>query len=102
LGALTPTAGLAGPFGALLPELSRFLGIVIRMYYREHAAPHFHAEYGEFEVVVQIESGVVDGRFPPRALRHVFEWLDLHRRELLEDWALAAARRPLRPIEPLE
>ena len=85
-----------------MPEISRFLGIVIRMYYREHAPPHFHAEYGEYEVVVQIESGVVDGRFPRRALRHVLEWLDLHREELLEDWALAAAHRSLRPIAPLE
>ena len=41
-----------------MPEISRFLGIVVRMYYREHAPPHFHAAYGDFEVVVQIESGV--------------------------------------------
>jgi hypothetical protein len=72
------------------------------MYYREHAPPHFHAAYGDFEVVVQIESGVVEGRFPKRALRHVLEWLDLHREELHDDWRLAAARRPLRPIAPLE
>ena len=85
-----------------MPEISRFLGIVVRMYYREHAPPHFYAAYGDFEVVVQIESGVVEGRFPKRALRHVLEWLDLHRAELLDDWHLAAARRPLRPIAPLE
>lgn len=85
-----------------MPEISRFLGIVVRMYYREHAPPHFLAAYGDFEVLGQIESGVVEGRFPKRALRHVLEWLDLHREELLDDWQLASARRPLRPIAPLE
>jgi hypothetical protein len=85
-----------------VPEISRFLGIVVRMYYREHEPPQFHAFYGEYEIVVQIGNGVVDGRFPTRALRHVLEWLELHREELLEDWALAAAHEPLRPIAPLE
>jgi hypothetical protein len=85
-----------------LPEISRFLGIVIRMYYREHSPPHFHARYGDHEIVVQIETGLVEGRFPRRALRHVLEWHALHRVELAVDWALAEAGRPLRPIEPLE
>ena len=51
-----------------MPEISRFLGIVIRMYIREHASPHFHAEYGEYEITVDINSGVVTGKFPRRAL----------------------------------
>jgi hypothetical protein len=85
-----------------MPEISRFLGIVIRMYYREHAPPHFHARYGEHEVVVHIETGFVEGRFPRRALHHVLEWWELHRGELSEDWNLAAAGAPLRPIAPLE
>jgi hypothetical protein len=85
-----------------MPELSRFLGIVIRMYYRDHGPPHFHAEYGEFEVVVDLGTGVVDGRFPRRALRHVLEWFELHRDELRENWELARHQRPLRPIPPLE
>ena len=85
-----------------MPEISRFLGIVIRMHYREHAPPHFHASYGDYEVVVQIESGVIEGRFPRRAIRLVLEWLDLHRDELIDDWTLAEARMSLRPIAPLE
>ncbi len=56
-----------------MPELSRFLGIVIGMFYREHGPPHFHAVYGEYEVTVEIETGVVTGRFPKRALGHVME-----------------------------
>jgi hypothetical protein len=88
--------------GGEVPEISRFLGIVIRMFYRDHAPPHFHARYGDSEVVVEIGTGIVDGRFPPRALRQVLEWAELHRSELLEDWDLAAAGEPLRPIAPLE
>ncbi len=85
-----------------MPEISRFLGIVIRMYYRDHAPPHFHAEYGEHEITVEIESGVVNGRFPRRALTAVLEWYELHRDELLDDWQLARQKQPLHRIDPLE
>jgi hypothetical protein len=60
-----------------MPELSRFLGIMICRYYREHAPPHFHVEYGEFEITVGIETGVVTGKFPRRALNLVLEWYTL-------------------------
>jgi hypothetical protein len=56
-----------GGLSAVLPEISRFLGIVICMYYREHPPAHFHANYGEHEVAVDIASGVVTGKFPRRA-----------------------------------
>ena len=72
------------------------------MYYREHAPPHFHARYGEYRISVEIETGIVDGRFPPRALRHVQEWRSSRREELLSDWARAQVRLPLREIAPLE
>ena len=85
-----------------MPEISRFLGIVIRMYYRDHAPPHFHAEYAEHEIEIEIESGIVDGRFPRRALGAVLEWYDMHRDELRANWQLARDRRPLNPIDPLE
>lgn len=85
-----------------MPEISRFLGIVIRMYYADHAPAHFHAEYGEYEVKVFVENGVVEGRFPRRALAHVLEWYEAHRQELLDDWKLAMERKPLRPVAPLE
>jgi len=85
-----------------MPEISRFLGIIIAMFYRDHAPPHFHAIYGEYEIIVEIESGIINGRFPKRALKLVFEWLELHREELLENWRLAEDRRPLNKIEPLE
>ncbi len=85
-----------------MPELSRFLGIVICMYYREHTPPHFHAEYGEFEITVEIDTGVVTGKFPRRALHLVLEWYSLHRTELAENWSLAQGKSPLKTIEPLE
>ena len=85
-----------------MPEISRFLGIVIAIFYRDHEPAHFHAFYGEFEVTVQIGTGVVSGEFPRRALAHVLEWYELHKPELREDWELAQDRKPLRKITPLE
>ncbi len=72
------------------------------MFYREHAPPHFHAHYGDYEITVEIQSGVINGRFPKRALGAVMEWMDLHRAELMEDWNLAVSEKPLNPIQPLE
>lgn len=83
-------------------EIRRFLGIVIRMFYRDNAPPHFHAEYGAYEITVEIETGVVEGKFPKRALRAFLEWADLHRDDLLADWHLARLEQPLNSIEPLE
>ena len=86
----------------LLPELCRFLGIVIYMLYDDHSPPHFHAEYGEYKITVEINTGVVEGRFPRRALRAVMEWHDLHRDELSANWLAAGRHQPLRKIVPLE
>ena len=85
-----------------MPEISRFLGIVIAILYRDHEPPHFHATYGEYEIMVRIRDGVVTGTFPHRALGHVTEWYAAHRPELEENWQRARNRQPLKPIEPLE
>jgi hypothetical protein len=85
-----------------VPEISRFLGIVIAMFYREHGLPHFHAFYGGYRITVEIESGEVAGMFPRRALAHVQEWRELHKSELLEDWRLGSERKPMNKISPLE
>ncbi|MBP9143938.1 MAG: DUF4160 domain-containing protein [Thermoanaerobaculia bacterium] len=85
-----------------MPEISRFLGIVIGMFYREHAPPHFHAVYGSYEITVGIESGVVRGEFPTRALRHVLDWSAQHKEELMENWEKARKFEALSPVEPLE
>ena len=86
-----------------MPEISRFLGIIIAMFYNDHAPPHFHARYGENEIRVNIATGeIMSGDFPRRAQKLVLEWLELHRDELLNDWKLAEERKPLNKIEPLE
>jgi len=75
---------------------------VIAIYHRDHRPPHFHAFYGDYEVVVNIENGVVEGRFPRRALRLVLEWYEMHKEELMGNWLLAEQRKPLKKIAPLE
>ncbi len=85
-----------------MPEISRFRGIVIRMHYRDHAPPHFHAEHGDHEISVEIEDGIVEGRFPRRALADVLTWYGLHQAELVENWRLAREELPLHDIPPLE
>jgi hypothetical protein len=85
-----------------MPVISRFLGIVIYMFWNDHAPPHFHAKYGEYEITVEIESGVIDGKFPPRALKHVMEWAGLHKEDLMADWDLCRQAQMPQPIQPLE
>lgn len=85
-----------------MPVISRFLGIVITMFWDDHAPPHFHAKYGEYEITVDILTGVVQGTFPKRALRHVLEWHELHQDELITDWELCRRAEMPKSIAPLE
>ncbi len=85
-----------------MPVVSRFLGIIIAMYWDDHAPPHFHAKYAEYEITVNIRTGVIEGKFPKRALRHVLEWYEIHREELIENWKLCQNDESPKPIEPLE
>ncbi len=85
-----------------MPEISRFLGIIIYIFISKHNPPHFHAKYGEYAVSVEIETGIIDGKFPEKALKAVMKWHDKHKKELLEDWKLAAKSQPLKRIKPLE
>ncbi len=85
-----------------MPELSRFLGIVIGIFPREHPPPHFHAVYGDYQITVEIKTGVVQGTFPKRAMRHVLEWYDEHQQELLEAWDCIQAGNYPSKIKPLE
>lgn len=62
----------------------------------------FHGKYGDYEITVDILTGIVEGRFPKRALRHVMEWHEIHKNELLEDWDLCRRRENPKEIEPLE
>lgn len=86
-----------------MPEISRFFGIVIKLFYEDHNPPHFHAEYGESIALIDIRTlTVFSGRLPPRVLGLVIEWATLHQLELLDDWTRARARHALHKIAPLE
>ena len=86
-----------------MPEISRFFGIVIKMFFDDHNPPHFHAEYGESEALIDVRDlSVFAGRLPPRVLGLVIEWATLHRQELLDDWRKAQALEALQKIAPLE
>jgi hypothetical protein len=85
-----------------MPEISRFFGIVIAIYYRDHAPPHFHAVYGEDEAVVTIETGAVRGHLPARALSLVQEWRILRKAELISAWNTAQDGARISRIAPLE
>lgn len=83
-----------------MPTISRFYGIVVFMNYNDHVPAHIHARYQDFEVTIEIESGVVQGVMPRRALSMLFEWIDKYRAELLLNWERAQNRQPLDPIPP--
>jgi hypothetical protein len=86
-----------------MPEISRFLGIVIKMFFDDHHPPHFHAEYGDDLALIDIRTlAVFSGRLPPRVTGLVIEWATLHQGELLADWDMARARQELHKIAPLE
>lgn len=86
-----------------MPEISRFLGMVIAMYYRDHNPPHFHVRYNQYKAIVSIKDlAILDGELPPKVLGLVMEWASLHKPELMEDWKLAEELAELKPIKPLE
>lgn len=85
-----------------MPTISRFYGIVIRMYFADHAPPHFHAVYAREEAVVVIADGeVLRGALPERALRMVREWASIHRDELTANWERTQLPQHPEPIAPL-
>lgn len=86
-----------------MPRISEFFGIVIAIYFGDHAPPHFHAKYAEFEASIAIDSlRVLEGSLPRRALALVLEWADEHREELRANWDRAVGGEPLQRIRPLE
>lgn len=85
-----------------MPRISSFYGILIAMYYREHGVPHFHARYGDDEASISIDSlAVIAGGLPPRALRMVRRWGEMHREQLRANWRRANREEVLESIEPL-
>jgi hypothetical protein len=86
-----------------MPEISRFYGIIIAMFFDDHNPPHFHARYAEEGVAIEIESlRIMEGHIPPRALGLVVEWATQHKEELLNNWELARRNQAPKKIEPLK
>ncbi len=86
-----------------MPEVSRFFGIVIGMFYDDHLPPHFHARHGRERLIMAIQTTqILRGRLPPRALRFVIEWATMNADALMDNWSRAERHQPLVPIPPLE
>ena len=86
-----------------MPTISQFFGIVIQMFWREHAPPHFHALYAEYEALIDIRTlEIIKGSLPKRALALVLEWAAQHLVELMEDWNLCQQKQLPKNIAPLE
>jgi Domain of unknown function (DUF4160) len=91
------------PEQGVVPRISCFYGITITMYWneRDHPVPHFHAEYAGEHAAVAVEGRILAGSLPPRALRLIADWAELHSDELQDNWRRARDREPLMPIAPL-
>ena len=88
-----------------MPTISMFFGIIIRMYYspKEHNPPHIHVYYQENKSVINIQTGnSIAGELPPKQLKLVLAWIEIHKEELLADWILCQNGEKPFPIEPLK
>jgi hypothetical protein len=86
-----------------MPQISKFFGIIIMMYFDEHNPPHFHANYGEYDAVISIKDLLIlEGKLPSRVLGLVIEWASLHQKELLKDWNMIEKGILPEKIDPLE
>ena len=86
-----------------MPEISRFFGIIIRMYFDDHPPPHFHAVYGDSEAQVGIDPiTILESTLPRRAISMVVEWATLHQSELMANWQRLREDQPAEKIPPLD
>ena len=86
-----------------MPEISRFFGIIIKMFFKDHAPPHFHVEYGDFKAVVSIKGqSVLEGNLPDKQFKLVQAWALIHEEELLQNFFELNSNQPnWRKIDPL-
>lgn len=85
-----------------MPEISRFLGIVIYMHFNDHNPPHFHVKYGNNKAIIKIDNlGIIEGYLPPRVLSLVIEWASIHKKELLDNWNRIISIGKFNKIDPL-
>ena len=85
-----------------MPELSRFLGIVIAMYFNDHNPPHFHVLYNEYDAEIEIKKlSILEGNLPARVLGIAMEWAEIHKDELINNWDLIQTTGKFNKIQPL-
>jgi hypothetical protein len=85
-----------------MPELSRFLGIVVYMHFKDHNPPHFHVKYGDYKAAIAINGlGVLEGDLPSRILGYVIEWASMHKQELMNNWNMLQSGCTYSGIPPL-
>jgi hypothetical protein len=86
-----------------MPEISRFFGMIVTMYYNDHPPPHFHVRYNQQKAIISIETlEILEGKLSSRALKLILEWASLHQNELMENWELARDNQILNSVLPLE
>ncbi len=85
-----------------MPEICRFYGIIITMYFPDHNPPHFHARYNDYRAIIDINTGNVVGEMPKRALKLILEWMEIHKDELMENWRKMENGESLVTINPLD
>ncbi len=85
-----------------MPEISRFFGIAIYIYFNDHNPPHFHAKYGKYEILVSLKGEILEGKFPAKAQNFVLRWLEINKEKLKENWKRAQKKKKLLKIKPLK
>src|SRR5258708_40005282 len=83
-------------------KISRFFGIIIKMFFHDHAPPHFHAEYQNFKAVFSIKTGkMIEGKFPHKQSAFVTAWALLHEKELMANWKSLVVGKDANKVDPL-
>lgn len=85
-----------------MPEISKFFGIIVSLYWRDHNPPHIHFTYGDYECSISVLDRVVDGKAPSKVIAKVNEWMNLHEAEILTLWEKAQKGEKIGRIEPLK
>lgn len=85
-----------------MPEISRFFGIIIYIYWKDHNPPHIHFSYQDYDCTISVFDRIVDGQAPAKVIAKVNEWMDLHEAEILTQWEKAQKGEKIEPIEPIE
>lgn len=84
-----------------MPEISRFFGIILSLYWQDHNPPHIHFTYGDYACSISILDRVVDGTAPAKVIAKVNQWIDLHEDEILSAWEKAQRGEKIEKIPPL-